>query len=154
MRHEKLDQAALNAVDIAAVLPAGSRGAQLFEAEARPVPAAAAPDVPLAAGMMIVAAYTVLLISLGLATVAPGPSLFALLICGFFAFMFFSVPAAFFKVEAGGGERTSMARFLAQGLQTNTGHCNGGAALVQMLVVPVTLTFGVLCMGLAAALMN
>ena len=39
--------------------------------------------------------------ALALATVAPGPSLFAIVISAFFVFMFFAVPAAMLSVRAG-----------------------------------------------------
>jgi 3-oxoacyl-(acyl-carrier-protein) synthase len=37
-------------------------------------------------------------------------------------------------------------------METLTGHSTGGAALVQMLIVPVSLTFGILAMAVAAAI--
>ena len=42
---------------------------------------------------------------------------------------------------------------MRDGMNTLTGHSTGGAALVQMMIVPVLLTFGVLLMGVAAAMM-
>jgi hypothetical protein len=63
--------------------------------------------------------------------------------------MFFTVPATFFRVE--GGRRPSFEPFLAQGMDTLTGHSSAGAALVQMLIVPVSLTIGVTAIGIAAA---
>ena len=42
---------------------------------------------------------------------------------------------------------------MRDGMNTLTGHSTGGAALVQMMIVHDLLTFGVLLMGVAAAMM-
>jgi hypothetical protein len=41
--------------------------------------------------------------------------------------------------------------FLVEGIDTLNGRCSGGAVLLQMLIVPVLLTFGALGMAIAAA---
>jgi hypothetical protein len=64
--------------------------------------------------------------------------------------MFFAVPAVFFGVADEKAERPSFARFMEQGMQTMTGHSSGGAVLVQMLVVPVCLIFGMLLTAILA----
>lgn len=115
-------------------------------------PAAAAPDVPLAAGKLLAAVYATLLGTLALATTGPDKSLLAIAVAGFFLFMFFAVPAMFFGVEGGNRERVRFDRFMDEGMMTLTGHCSGRAALVQMLIVPVLLTGGAIVIGIAAAI--
>ena len=166
MRHEKLVAiGSLDARSIAAVWPSTAQLAPLeipeltltsdFNVVHQRAPlmsAEAAPDVPASVGALIVTAYVALLGALGLATAVPGQSLFAIAISGFFVFMFFAVPAAMFSVRAVEGQRITWDRFMREGLDTFTGRSSGGAALVQMLVVPVSLTLGVLGMGIAIAL--
>jgi hypothetical protein len=161
MRDESLEHRQVDALDMAAAWPSSAQVAPLpipespkQEPAGRFTPAAAAPDLPVAAGAMIVAAYVSLVGALAVATVAPGQSLFAIAIAGFFLFMFFSVPAMFLGVEGDDARRPSLARFLDQGMQTLTGHNSGRAALVQMLLVPVALTFGVIGIGIAIALIG
>lgn len=159
MRHDSVkDRNEYDIVEVAAVWPATAQLAPLpipeltERADSQPAaPAPAAPDVPAAAGFMIIASYVALLAALTLATAASGQSIFAIVIAAFFLFMFFSVPAVFLSVDAGQRRGRSFRDFLDRGMQTYTGHCGGGAALVQMLMVPVLLTFGIICMGITAA---
>lgn len=118
----------------------------------RPGAAAAAPDVPAAVGGMIAAAYGALIVALFVATAGSLSSIFAIVISGFFVAIFFTVPRIFFAVEPMRETRPGLGRFVKRGMDTLTGHASGPAALVQMLVVPVFLTFAVLAMGLIAAL--
>ena len=57
----------------------------------------------------------------------------------------------FFSVEQSTGRRPSFERFLREGMATMTGRSSGRDALIQMLIVPVMLTFGVIAMGIAPA---
>lgn len=165
MRHEKLSGIdGLDARAIASVWPSGAQLAPLplpdlgsdvepgarLETAAR-MSAEAVPDVPASVGFLIVASYVALIAALALATVAPGPSLFAIVISAFFVFMFFAVPAAMLSVRAGAARPATWDRFMHEGLDTHTGRSSGAAALVQMLVVPASLTLGILGMGLAIA---
>jgi hypothetical protein len=159
MRHDSLkDRENFDTVDVAAVWPATAQVAPLpipdVAGEAQPdfaVSTPAVPDVPAAAGLMIAGTYVALLAALAVATVGSGKSILAIAIAFFFVLMFFSVPAVFFGVERDEHGRRSFSTFMEQGMQTLTGHNSGGAALVQMLLVPAALTFGVICMGIAAA---
>lgn len=108
------------------------------------------PDVPGAVGGLIAASYFALLGALFLATAGSAHSIFMIAIAVFFAIMFFAVPRVFLGIEPATA-RPSLMRFMDEGLRTYTGHCSGSAALVQMLVVPVALTFGVLAIGVVAA---
>jgi hypothetical protein len=159
MRHQQLkDHDSYAKVDVAAVWPASAQVAPLPLPEIAEAPAAAeftptpaAPELAGGVGGMIVAAYVALLTAFIFATVGSAESIFMVVIAAFFMFMFFMVPAAFFGIE-GGGKRPSFERFWAQGMETLTGHASAKPALVQMLIVPVFLTSGVIAMGMAAAI--
>lgn len=160
MRHEVLkERDSFDTVDVAAAWPASAQVAPLPIPEVEPPAdrepvygAPAAPDVPAAVGGLIVAAYVSLVAVFAIATTASRESIFMIVVAAFFVFMFFSVPRLFFKYEADHSARHSFSRFMSEGLQTFTGHNSGGAALVQMLIVPVFLTLGVIAMGIAAAI--
>ena len=158
MRHDQISKKnSYTKVDVAAVWPASVQVAPLPlpEADERPMadfsPTPAAPDVPGAVGGLIVASYFALIGAFTLATVGSAQSIFAIAIVLVFAVSFFTVPRIFFAVEPKAGRRPSFQAFLHQGMQTLTGHCAGKDALIQMMIVPVLLTFGALAMGVAAA---
>ena len=112
----------------------------------------AAPDVPASVGGMIAGSYAALIAALFIGTAGSASSIFAIIIAGLFVVVFFTVPRIFFAVEPMSERRPGLSSFLKSGMQTMTGHSSGPSALTQMLVVPVFLTFGVLAMGLIAAL--
>jgi hypothetical protein len=160
MRHDQI--AAVHSykrVEIAAVWPATTQLAPppAPETVAETVqdffPTAAAPDVPAAAGALLVASYLALIGAFALATVASPASIFAIAVCLVFVGMFFAVPRVFFAVEPSQGRRVGFGRFMRDGMETLTGHSTGPAALVQMLIVPVLLTGGVLIIGIAKAIL-
>ena len=145
--------------NVAAVWPASAQIAPLPipDVEERPpigifqaTPAAS--DVPAGVGALIVASYCALVASLALATVASRESAFAIAIVALFLVAFFTVPRLFFGTEPANKPRPTLDRFLHEGMETLTGHCSGRAALVQMLIVPVLLTVGILAMGVAVAI--
>jgi Flp pilus assembly protein TadB len=159
MRHDQIAaKDSYTKIDVAAVWPANPQlvavplpAVEEFPVTGNAVSSPAAPELAGGVGGLLLGTYAMLLGALALATVGSAKSLFAVVIAGFFVLMFFAVPAVFFHVE-GGGKRPNFDRFLAQGMDTLTGHTSAGAALVQMLIVPVCLTFGVVAMGVAAAL--
>ena len=112
---------------------------------------AATPDVPAAIGGMLFAAYVALIGALAIATSGPGESRLVLTIAGLFVVAFFAVPHFILAQEPQEGRRPALSRFLATGMSTFTGHCSGRAALVQMFIVPVALTLGILAIGLVIA---
>ena len=160
MRYEQIRaKDSFTKVDVAAVWPASPQVAPLplleIEAAAEAAvfqPTAAAPDVPASVAMLIVGSYALLLGSFALATVASANSIFMITIAALFLVAYFTVPWLFFRQEPGRGARPSFDRFMREGIDTFTGHSSGGAALVQMMIVPVLLTFGVLLMAIAIAL--
>jgi hypothetical protein len=115
---------------------------------------AATPDVPASIGLMLFAAYLGLIAALAIATSGPGESRMVLVIAGLFVAAFFAVPHYLFAQEPTGGARPDLSQFLATGMRTFTGHCTGGAALVQMFVVPVALTIGMLAIAVVIALVG
>lgn len=158
MRHAQIaEKDSYTKIDIAAVWPASPQLAPVPLPEGADAPAVvdfaptpAAPELAGGVGWLIAGSYATLLATFALATAGSRESLFAIAIAAFFMLMFFAVPATFFGVE--GAKRPSMDRFLAEGMETLTGHATARSALVQMLIVPVLLTLGVIAMGIAAAI--
>ncbi|MEA3052714.1 MAG: hypothetical protein QOG72_1617 [Sphingomonadales bacterium] len=149
MRYEQIAAShSYDRVEAPAVWPAeASDSATTF------MPTPSAPDMPAAAGGMLVASYAALIGAFALVTAGSARSIFAIAICLFFVAMFFAVPRLFLSVEPKQQRRVGLGEFMHGGIQTLTGHCSGGAALVQMMIVPVLLTFGVLLIGIAKAIL-
>lgn len=116
--------------------------------------AAAAPDVPAVVGILLFACYLALISALAIATAGPGESKFALVIAALFVVAFFTVPRLILAQEPVDGARVTMDQFLSRGIETFTGHCSGRAAMVQMFVVPVLLTIGVLSIAIIIAVVG
>lgn len=156
MRHQAIQKRQqADARDIAAVWPSTTQIAPLPLPEIEAADAGvdhpgAAPDMPAAAGTLLAVVYTALLAILAIGTTGSGKSLLSIVIAAFFIFMYFAVPAVFLGVADKKTQRPSLARFMEQGIQTADGHATGGAALVQMLAVPVCLIFGMLLTGVLA----
>ncbi len=115
--------------------------------EQRAQPAAAAPDMPKAAGIFMIASYAALMGAF-VVTIHGARADFAIVIACFYVAMFFAVPAIFFGVEDDRVRHPSLLEFLDRGVDTATGRISGGGALVQMLIVPVLLAFAILAMGI------
>lgn len=141
MRHQELRN--LEAFEI--VVPEGLDVA----AEARsPMRAqAAAPDMPKAAGVFLIAAYA-LLMGAFLVTIRGAHAEFAIVIGLFYLAMFFGIPAAMLGMAGDEGRRPGLVQFLDRGLDTATGRISGAGALIQMLIVPALLSLAVLAMGI------
>jgi hypothetical protein len=154
MRHEQLviDAEEACEIHIAAVWPhvfeatiAAVRPAR-DEAPAFPMPAV--PDVPAAVGRLVVGSY-VALVGVLFAFMARSPlAVFSILIAAGFVAIYFAVPRIFLAVEADRSRRPSFDRFMDEGIDTLTGRTGGKDALLQMLIVPVLLTFGFGAMGI------
>ena len=159
MRHDQIHRKdSYNMVDIAAVWPAGAQVAPLPvpdidepAADAPFAPTPSSPDIPVAVGGLIAASYAALIAAFALATVGSAESIFAITVSALFVLAFFTVPRIILAVEPKQGRRPSFHRFMSDGIETLTGHCSGGAALVQMLIVPVSLTLGTLVIAVAAS---
>ena len=110
-------------------------------------PASAAPDMPKAAGVLMIASYAALM-SAFVVTIHGPRADFAIVIGAFYVAMFFGVPAVFIGIERDGARRPGFFEFLDRGVETATGRISGTGALVQMLIVPVLLAFAILAMGI------
>jgi hypothetical protein len=115
--------------------------------------AAGTPDVPKSLWALMFGCYISLIGALAIATAGQGQSKFMIVLAASFVVVLFGVPGILLTLEPKISNRPSMDRFLAQGIDTFTGHCGGGAALVQMLVVPVLLILGVLTIAIEIALL-
>ena len=154
MRYQPLDKNAADA-NVAAVWPsleaaiaAGEIGRGPAADEFTPTPAA--PDVPAAVGRLVAASYAAL-VAVFFAFFARSPlALFSIVVCAGFVTIYFAIPRIFFAVEADPTRRPTLGRFLHAGIDTATGHSSGRDALVQMMIVPVLLTFGLAAIGLIA----
>jgi hypothetical protein len=148
-RRQPVDDATLEQV----ISQAPTAPSELLPCPTAPYLAApSAPDVPGAVGGLIAASYVTLIGTLAIATTGSSPSIFAIVIAAFFVGMFFAVPRIFFAVEPKSGRRPRLGQFIREGMDTATGHSGGAAALVQMLVVPICLTLGVVVMGVIVAI--
>lgn len=156
-----LSRQGYDSMDVAAVWPTSASVAPFPVPEMEPLvqlplfrATPAAPDVPAVVGRLIAASYAGLIVALGVATAASAESIFVIVIAGLFVIAFFSVPRIFFAVERDSGVRASLDDFLRNGMHTFTGRNSGKAALVQMLIVPIMLTLGVLAMGITIAIVG
>ena len=154
MRHENIAQAQI----AAAAWPTTLDGLVLAEpaeahaesvAEAAPaLPTPAAPDVAAGVGGLIVASYVALVLVFFAFFTGSLTALFAVTIAAGFVAIFFTVPRIFFALEPDQTRRPSLSAFMHRGIDTLTGHSSGPDALVQMMIVPVLLTLGLLAMGI------
>jgi len=157
-REQLVAKQGYDSMDVAAVWPTSASVAPFLVPEMEPIhqrldfrATPAAPDVPAAVGGLIAASYVGLIAALAVATIGSAESIFVIVIVALFVVAFFTVPRIFFAVERDSGVRASFDDFLNKGMDTLTGHNSGKAALVQMLIVPIMLTLGVLAMGIAIA---
>lgn len=110
-------------------------------------PAPAAPDMPKAAGVMLIVAYGALMGAF-VVTIHGARADFAMVIAIFYLAMFFAIPAAFLSMERDRTRRPDLVQFLDRGIDTATGRISGSGALVQMLIVPTLLALAVFAMGI------
>ena len=151
MRHEELkNRGNFDIVEVAALKTTASGVEPAAKQVSRPE--AAVPDVPSAVGVMMVVVYVAIVALFAMTIANAGHALFMIAIDIAFLAAFFAVPVIMLKHESDPARRPTMARFMAQGMQTYTGHVTGGGALVQMFVVPVLLAFAVLAIGILASL--
>lgn len=152
MRHEQLKN--LSSFDLVEVaVNEGPASAALSEIETgwQRRPEAAVPDVPASVGLMMAIVYVAIVALFALTIATAGQAPFMIAIDLLFLAAFFLVPTVMLKLERDPSRRPTMSRFMAQGMQTYTGHVTGGGALTQMFVVPVLLAFAVLAIGAIAA---
>ena len=122
-------------------------GAAEYLAVACYEPTPAVPDMPKAAGILLIASY-VALMGAFLVTIHGAGAQFAIVISAFYLAMFFGVPAVFLGIESDPARRPDFVQFLERGIETANGRISGVGALVQMLIVPALLAVAVLAMGI------
>ena len=155
MRHVELkERESFDLVDVAAIWPAAGTAAPApldeVEAALEARATAAVPDMPAGVGKAIVAVYAALIGVFFLTMARGAEATFMIVVSALYTVMFLAVPRLFLKVEPDRSRRPDLARFLDKGIDTWTGHMSGSSALVQIFVVPVLLTLGLLVIGLAA----
>jgi hypothetical protein len=155
MRHEQVKLTeSFDILDVAEIWPRAEimPGAPLAEIEAGLLPAAppAVPDMPPAIGRAIVAVYATLILMFAVTMGRSSEAAFMIAISALYLAVFLTVPRVLLGVENDRSRRPDMARFMAEGIGTYTGRLSGAAALAQIFVVPVLLTFAILAIGLAA----
>ena len=139
MRHQELrNREAYEVVDAPAAVD---------RTDQRPQPAPTAPDMPKAAGILMIASYAALLAAF-VVTIHGARAEFAMVIGAFYLAMFFAIPAVFLGIEGDRARRPDLVQFLDRGIDTATGRISGAGALVQMLIVPLLLAFAVFAMGI------
>jgi hypothetical protein len=144
MRHHKLSEGAFEIVDVARVLQDHPAHVETVRAVTS---TPSVPDMPAAAGAMLVAVYAGLMGAFALTLGDGGHAGFAIVIGVFFVTMFFAVPAIFVRFEGDLSRRPALSEFLERGIDTATGRISGAGALVQMLIVPLLLAFAILAIG-------
>jgi len=151
MRHEQVNfRESFDVVDVAAIWPRPDGGVQAPLGELDQPATTAAPDMPAAIGRGIVIVYSALIAIFFVTMGLSGEASFMIAISGFYLAMFLAVPRIFLAVERDRSTRPDLARFLSEGIHTNTGHMSGTSALAQIFAVPVLLTLAILVIGVAA----
>jgi len=159
MRHQQaLEKDSFAKVDVAALWPTGTQVAPLPvpdvdqpAVQLHTTPTPSCPDVPASVGGLIAASYAALIGAFAVATIGSAHSWYMITISALFVVAFFTVPRIILGMEPKQGVRPDFDRFMAEGMETLTGHSSGGAALVQMLIVPVSLAFGILAIAIAVS---
>ncbi len=100
---------------------------------------------------LAIGSYGAMMLSLWLLFGTDTQTVLSLLVCTAYFGMYFGVPVAMYRLARKSGLREapagSLGRFLRGDLETITGNLSGWSALSQVLVIPVSLTFGLIAMG-------
>ena len=149
MRHDRVAREIARDEDLWAEVATSAPNLRLVPDAVPPFrPTPAVPDMPGSVGWLIVAVYAALLGAFVVTMAGSAQLALSLIICFVYLAMFFAVPKIFIDVEGDDSKRPTFAMFMARGIDTNTGWMSGGAALAQMLIVPVALLHGVIAIGL------
>lgn len=160
MRHDQLlDTQSYRRVDMPAVRPASPLVAPApipdaaWPASVEPfAPTPAAPDVPAGVWMMLVASYFAMIGVFALAAAGTAHSVYLIAAAALLTTSLFATPWLLFRQEPRSFPLPAFETFLQDGVDTINGRCSGGAALLQMLLVPALLTLGALGMAVSAAI--
>lgn len=108
---------------------------------------AAVPDLPREVGLMILGSYGAIMAAFLALFMRSEDAAMMVVISTLYVVIYLTVPAIFLKTEGRSGRR-SMAAFMADGIETWTGHVGGRAALVQILSIPLTIALAVTAIGI------
>ncbi|WP_421854902.1 hypothetical protein [Novosphingobium sp.] len=108
---------------------------------------AAVPDLPSEIGLMILGSYGAIMAAFLALFMRSADAAMMVVISTGYVVMYLTVPSLFLKTESRSG-RLSMAKFMADGIETWTGHVGGRAALVQILSIPLTIACAVTAIGI------
>jgi hypothetical protein len=123
-------------------------------AAAHALPQPAAPQIPPMVGWLMLLAYAATMAGFLLFFGGSAFTSFMLAIGFFYLAIYAGVPALFLRMQrpqvSAEARQADMARFLARGLETWTGHLSGRQALFQIMAVPAALAIAAFGIGLAA----
>lgn len=108
---------------------------------------AAAPDLPREIGLMILGSYGAIMAAFIALFMRSADAAMMVVISALYVAMYLSVPAIFLRTESRSG-RLDMPRFMANGIETWTGHVDGRAAIIQILSIPLTIAGAVTAIGI------
>jgi hypothetical protein len=111
--------------------------------------------LPVAAPAIAVAGYIGILASFWLSFAGDTSAALSISVSTFYGAVFFGIPYFMLRTAAKHGastERPTLAEFVRGNFDTIYGRIGGGAALVQVAIVPVGLAFGSLAIGLVYVL--
>lgn len=109
-------------------------------------------ELPTGLYVATVVAYLAFLGVLASAFMNPGLAI-PMAICVLFVFAAFGTPMAWVRMRSENRRQAMRFQtFMNQGIQTATGHLDGGAAAVQVLILPVLILFWGICVAVVAAL--
>lgn len=108
---------------------------------------AAVPDLPREIGLMILGSYGAIMAAFIALFMRSADAAMMVVISALYVTMYLSVPAIFLKTESRSG-RLDMRTFMANGIETWTGHVGGRAALIQILSIPLTIACAVTAIGI------
>lgn len=102
--------------------------------------------------VLAIGSYGAMVLALWLLFGTDTQTVLSLLVCTAYFGMYFGVPLAMYRIARKTGLKEapagSLGRFLRGDLETITGNLSGWSALSQVLVIPVSLTVGLIAMGI------
>lgn len=112
---------------------------------------AAAPDVPVAVGWMLLGSFALIMSGFVLLYTGSRLSTMTVTISIVYTTIYLAVPAIFLRMEPQAKYHVTMAEFIDRGMHTWTGHVRGRDAIIQLLTIPLAVASAVFLIGLEAA---
>jgi hypothetical protein len=79
---------------------------------------------------------------------------FTMVLVAIFVGALLMTPAIMLSIDPRGSPRPALEKFLANELDTASGHCPGGAALAQIFIVPAMLVICAIAMGIVRVVVS